>query len=188
MTQVLDVTGLCRLTPGGSKLRLRVDAADGKALLRGHARSQRLNAQIAQTGRGADLIGFGWATVYLMTERMRTSLASSDLTGWFAQPVEFNSEALGRTIWLLGVEGTSGPTYSSAGNPLPGLPRLGEFLDPADWDGSDFFCPANWNGFLVTKRAADSLRKARLRNLYFECGSLEPRPNDAGDIRAHSGS
>jgi hypothetical protein len=85
-------------------------------------------------------------------------------------------------IWLLVVLGRSGPTYSASSHPE--LPRFGEFLDPSDWDGSDFFCPANYAGFLVTGRASEALRRARLRNLHFECGSLEPLPGPS-DIAGH---
>jgi hypothetical protein len=133
--------------------------------------------RVIQRGRHGDLIGFGWGGVYLMSDSLRTFLEGSGFTGWFAQAVQIESDLFDGPIWLLGVSGRSGPTYSAARNPLPGLPPLGEFLDPSDWDGSDFFCPGNWAGFLVTGRAAAALRNARLRNLQMECGSLEPLPN-----------
>jgi hypothetical protein len=174
--QVLDVAGLCSLRTGNSQLQVRIDGADGNDLLRGRQRTARLAGRVIQRGRPGDLIGFGWGFVYLMTDRMRTFLEGSGLTGWFAQAVQIESDLLDGPTWLLGVSGRSGPTYSSGRNPLPGIPRLGEFLDPGHWDGSDFFCPENWVGFLVTGRAAAALRKARLRNLQMECGSLEPLP------------
>jgi hypothetical protein len=108
---------------------------------------------------------------------MRSFLRDSGLTGWFAQPVQVEADTGDGPTWLLGVSGRSGPTYTAKRNPMLGLPRLGEFLDPADWDGSDFFCPENWVSFLLSDRAADELRKARLRNLRLECGSLERMPH-----------
>jgi hypothetical protein len=176
LDHALDVAGLCSLARGNSQLQIRIEGADGNDLLRGRQRTARLAGRVIQRGRPGDLIGFGWAGVYLMSERMRTFLEGSGLTGWIAHAVQVESDLLDGPIWLLGVSGRSGPTYSAARNPLPGLPRLGEFLDPATWDGSDFFCPENLVGFLVTARAAAALRKARLRNLQIECGSLEPLP------------
>jgi hypothetical protein len=170
----LDVAGVCRLSPGASTLRLRIPGVDGRELLRGSHPSPGLSAVVAQRGRAADLIGFGWAGVYLMSERMRRFLEASDLTGWLARPVDIEPDIFEGPIWLLGVVGESGPTYSASSHAE--LPRFGVFLDPFDWDGSDFFCPANERSFLITARAAAALRRARLRNLQFECGSLEPLP------------
>ncbi len=176
--QTLDVSGLCSLSPGSSTLLLHIDGVHGSDLLRGRQRPERLLATVRRPGRPGDLIGFGSAGVHIMSDRMRSVLERSGLTGWFAHRIDVDADVFDGPIWVLGVSGRSGPTYSAARNPLPGLPRLGEFLDPSDWDGSDFFCPDNLNGFLITATAAAALRKARLRNLYMECGSLEqlPRP------------
>jgi hypothetical protein len=173
----LDVAGLCSLSTGGSTLRVQIEGVDGNDLLRGRRQSAHLVGRIVQRGRPGDLIGFGWGGVYLMSDRMRSFLHESGLTGWFAQAVQVEADIGDGQIWLLGVSGRSGPTYTAKRNPKLGLPCLGEFLDPADWDGSDFFCPENWISFLVTARAAEQLRKARLRNLRLECGSLEPMPH-----------
>jgi hypothetical protein len=165
---------VCRLSPGASTIRLQIPGVNGPELLRCRHQSQSLSAVIAQRGRAADLIGFGWGGIYLMSERMRSFLEASNLTGWLAQAVHVEPGVLDGPIWLLGVVGESGPTYSASSHPE--LPRFGVFLDPFDWDGSDFFCPANERSFLITGRASAAVRRARLRNLQMECGSLEPLP------------
>jgi hypothetical protein len=178
MTPELDVAGLCGLSTGNSRYVVNLEIGNETEALRGNLKGKPITGRVQARGRPGDLMATGWANLFVMSDRMRTFLEHSGLTGWFAQEVSVGSGS----VWMLGVEGKSGPSYSATQNPLPGLPRLGEFFDPADWDGSDFFCPANWKGFLITGRCASALRGANLRNLHIECGAFEPLPMSSRDI------
>jgi hypothetical protein len=47
------------------------------------------------------------------------------------------------------------------------------FLDPHEWDGSDLFMPTNSGSVLLTGRAADIVKRARLRNVRLEPAHYE---------------
>ena len=90
--QTLDVTGLCSLSPSSWKLQVQIDGFQENDLLQPRRRLPPLSGRVVQRGRAGDLIGFGWAGVYLMSERMRKFLEGSSLTGWFAEPVQIESD------------------------------------------------------------------------------------------------
>src|SRR5690348_10254069 len=89
--RLLDVPGVCRLATGASTLQLRIDGADGEALLRG-TNTDVPHGVVARRGRTADLIGIGWGNVFAITERTRNVLQSSGLTGWYANPIDIEPD------------------------------------------------------------------------------------------------
>ncbi len=112
-----------------------------------------------------DLIGTGWATLRVISQRFRQVLDDAQLTGWRTFPVVVLDHALDMPLYLLAVTGRCGPEYGSSGVHRAGLPPLGMFLDPHEWDGADLFMPPNAGDVLLTTRAGDVVKRARLRNV-----------------------
>jgi len=52
--------------------------------------------------------------------------------------------------------------------------RVGNFLDPVQWDGSDIFVTENHNAIFVTQRCAEILQTIGLSNLELREEGLEP--------------
>ena len=135
-----------------------------------------LEATIDQESRIFDIIETGSANLYAISDRFRQVLSQLRLTGWAALPVNVRRGQLGVPLWLLAATGRCGPVYGSDGVPRPGLDRLGQYLDPLEWDGSDILCPENRTAVFVTGPAAELLLAAKLTNLHFELGGFEPTP------------
>ena len=53
---------------------------------------------------------------------------------------------------------------------------MGFFLDPGEWDGSDLFMPMNASPTLLTVRAGELVRRARLPNVRIEPANYEAMP------------
>jgi hypothetical protein len=66
--------------------------------------------------------------VYLVSERFRRSVENLGVTGLFTTPVEV--EGVQSNLWLLSISGRCGPVFGVGGEPLPGRPPLGQFIDP----------------------------------------------------------
>jgi hypothetical protein len=66
----------------------------------------------------------------------------------------------------------------SGGEPLAGGPRIGTFLDGAQWDGSDFFLADNNNSIFVVGSTGERIQQLRLSNVAIESASLEPLSTD----------
>jgi len=163
----------------GLRISVQSGEADDAHLIRGDFVG-RPHGVVLQRGKVKDLIGTFWANVYLMSERMVDELATHRLTGWTARPVDIEEPPQLPPLSLLTVTGRSGPAYSRTGLSLPGLPQFGWFLDPRQWDGSDFFVPANMNGIFLAPAAAAVIRKMRLANVDLHPANFEPLPENLG--------
>ena len=104
-------------------------------ILRGEAPTAPLRARLFRSGRPADIVGTTDAVLKLVSLRFGETLTSFGMTGWTTIPVHPDA-ALPDDLELLVVTGRCGPVYSSTRNPLPGMPALGDFIDPRNWDGS----------------------------------------------------
>ena len=179
-TEPLDVEGLQLLREGGGRLRFDLQAPPGLTVPRQRTAREILTSasgtvigRVGEGGPETDLVGSGWAGIVLMSERFLELLAQRRVSGWRAVPVEIENDPTLRAYWLLVITGSAGPIYGVAGARREGLPALGQYLDPAEWDGSDMFVAANWNGTLLTAQCANMLKKARLRNVRLEPAGLE---------------
>jgi len=166
----LHVERVCRLAHNSFWLTLEVrDGADPLQLARGqYIAPLPLKARVLKHGRIGDLFGTGWATLHVISERFRQLLDLNQLTGSRALPVEIIDYVLDMPVYLLAVTGRCGSEYGSGGRYRPGLPPFGMFLDPLEWDGSDLFTPTNSGVVLFGARAANVVRRARLRNVQLE--------------------
>ncbi|MFG0335780.1 MAG: hypothetical protein ACF8TS_20665 [Maioricimonas sp. JB049] len=99
------------------------------------------------------------------------------LTGWATYPIVlYDREGNEYCDYAgLSVTGRCGPLLEkrsesiSEGLPGSAFPRLlGMYFDESTWDGSDFFCPAGTNAFiLVTERAKAVLESGDLKECRF---------------------
>jgi hypothetical protein len=93
----------------------------------------------------------------------------------FTTPVRV--ENVPSPLWLLSIAGACGPLFGVGGGPLAGGPRIGTFLDGAQWDGSDFFMADNSSIFVVGS-TAEKIQQLRLSNVALESAGLEPLSTD----------
>src|SRR5438105_13451069 len=117
-------------------------------MLRGAYQSVRSRVFIGTTWWGLDLCG----------DRFKKLLEQGAISGWRAYETVCEGMPSETAWWVLGVAGRAGPVRTGKGSPV-GHDRLGHYLDPREWDGSDLFHPANENTILVTARAAELIRE-----------------------------
>ena len=169
---VTEVRSLQSASYTGLRVSLKVDGITARDLLTGDLGGRPLVGIVRQRGRARDLVGTYWAGVYLVSEYFRRSLAEIGATGWFTTPVRV--EKVPSPLWLLSIAGTCGPLFGVGGEPLAGGPRIGTFLDGAQWDGSDFFLADNNNSIFVVGSTAERIQQLRLSNVALESAGLEP--------------
>jgi hypothetical protein len=161
---------------GGLRLSVKSGGADGGQLLRGDF-IDKPRGVVLQPGKARDLVDTFWGSVFLMSERMVAELAKVRLTGRTARHVDIPESPELPPLSLLTVTGRSGSAYSRTGLNVAGLPEFGWFLDPRQWDGSDFFVPENLNGVFLASAAAASVRTMRLSNVRLDPANFEPLPD-----------
>ena len=174
-SEELDVTRVRSIQARGHR-GLRVDLRTNhppRNLVRGMVPESEFFGVVHEKGELADLVSTFWAAVFLLSDRFRDALEQHQLSGWGTVPVSITGLASVKTLWLLTVSGTCGRLYGVDGDPVPGV-RVGNFLDPAQWDGSDLFVAENHNAIFVTPRCADILQAIGLANLELRQEGLEP--------------
>ena len=159
----------------GLRLDVTAGAADARDLVRGRFSPRDLRVAVGNPGRPKDLVGTYWAGIKAMSRRMVEFLEAERLTGWRAIPLPIPESGDVPPLWLLTVTGTAGHPYGSGGLRVRGLPRLGTFIDPRRWDGSDFFLLGG-SATYVAPNAVETFRRSRLTNLAVEPAGLEPLP------------
>lgn len=139
-----------------------------------------------------DLLDTGHASLYLISDRMKTILEEKDLTGWQTFPIILYDK---KGVEIRGYNG-----FSIIGHCAPidyekseiiekrRVPTgpickfyKGEFIDIDKWDGKDFFSPDNSYDLIITKNAADVLKSNKITNLHLE--NLADKEIDVYDIR-----
>jgi hypothetical protein len=143
-------------------------------LLTGNFESQALVVTVRRPGRVRDLVGTYWAGVYLVSEHFRHSVSGLGASGWSTTPVRV--EDIESRLWLLSITGRCGPLRGVGGEPIKGGPKVGTFIDPAGWDGTDFFMAENNNAIFVLGSTADRVQHLHLSNIAFEPSGLQPYP------------
>jgi hypothetical protein len=125
--------------------------------------------------RVGDLVGTGWAGLYLASSTFQAALKR--FSGWktFAiEPVRAAERMNG--FDGLAITGRFGPINEIWEDPaISG--RFGMYVDPETWDGSDVFTARNRTGIYVTEAVADALAERDLTNVLLEHEvSLEAAP------------
>ena len=158
------------------RLRLSLPTADDhdRLLDATYQGGTPIRASIEQPGKVGDLAGTLWPSLYAMGDNFRQTLERNQLSGWRAYELISEMPPAPGGWWVLGVLGRAGPIRSGAAAVPPGRDPLGHYLDPREWDGSDFFHPAGEGTILVTPRAFQALERARLKNVLLQPAGLEP--------------
>lgn len=123
-----------------------------------------------------DVLDTSRATLFLISDWMKTVLESNNLTGWKCFPITLfdkkGNEIQGYNG--LSVKGRCGPIDFSKSEVVykrvvPEGPITkyykGKFIGLDEWDGSDFFLPKNNYGTIVTRRAAEVIKSNKLTNV-----------------------
>jgi hypothetical protein len=126
-----------------------------------------------------DVLNTGCAYFYIISDKMKTVLEDNQLTGWQTFPIQIfdkkGNEIHGyHGFSTLGRSGTKDYTKSEiiekqhiADGPFWKYYK-GYQIDLGSWDGSDFFLPQGYRGTIVTERAAEAMKKAKLTNVVLE--------------------
>jgi hypothetical protein len=178
-----------------------IEQLDSSAALRAEISVQLLPGfQLRSGTKWYDLLGTGYAGLYLVSERFQQVLIRGGFTGWTtisAQIHDHNSAAIGGYD-LFAVTGRCGPILPER-SPVVQLPkksgvgqslyRIGYFFDLNTWDGSDVFCPANNRSTFITERVKTALTDAHLDNVLLRkiteieqlvLGQAKKRPIEGG--------
>ena len=122
----------------------------------------------------ADILGTGWPSLYLISDRMKSILEENKLTGWKVFPIKLYDKK-GNEI-----QGYHGFSITGQCSPVDfgkseiiekrlvshgPLCKYYKGLIVDGWDGSDFFTPEGTYETLMTKKAADALKKNKITNL-----------------------
>jgi hypothetical protein len=123
-----------------------------------------------------DILGVGWISLYLISDRMKKVLEEHNLTGWKTFPIKLFGKKKEEIPGYHGfsVTGRSGGIdYSGAvvieKEVIPGLGLWkyykGMTVDLTKWDNTDFFKPNEFEGIIITERAALALKNAHITNI-----------------------
>ena len=126
-----------------------------------------------------DILDIGWPCLYLISSKIKTLLEENKLTGWKTFPVEVYDKKDNEVPDYYGfsVVGICAPLDYSKSEILekqnvPNAPTYkvykGVHVDTDSWDKTDFFCPTTTFEIIITKKAADILKKNKITNLALE--------------------
>lgn len=167
------------LTPGALRVSPEGDF-DKEPYIRGISGRPVLSLYHLMGSKPLDLIGSGWAGLYMLSDRVIRILRDGDFSGWNTFPVEIHGKS-GEHIdgyHGLGVTGRAGsidwsmawkkniPPRGPGG--IPSHVWVGMYFNPSSWDGSDIFVPGDTFYKIVTERVMKALIKAKVTNFVFK--------------------
>lgn len=126
-----------------------------------------------------DILDTGWASLYLISDKMKAVLKDNNLTGWktFAVKVLDKQGQEIKGYHGLSITGRCGKIdYNKSEitekRLVPDGPLVkyykGLHVGLDKWDGKDFFLPEKYFGIMTTQRAAEVLKKNKLTNIRLE--------------------
>ena len=150
--------------PGVADLSLPLAGDLNRSLLRGQAPPALLRASVREPGRFADLLGLGWATLHAVSPKFASAIEG--LAGVVLTPIEIKGGPRGYSV--LGASGRCGLVDYSRSVEVQRFGRFvrrrGIYVD-AMTDEVDFAVPENRESILISTRAADLIRAAKLDNV-----------------------
>jgi len=156
------------------------ESIDRFDLLKGVAAEARPVKFRAPDGRRSwlDLVATDAVVLYVISRRFREALRDAGISGWHTRKVEVNGD-VGREHELLVITGRCGAVDDQLSERASrknkgGVPYTvwtGLFFDPATWDGSDVFCPADSGLIFMTRRAVTAVKEAKLKNVRLDDGN-----------------
>lgn len=153
---------------------------DAYPILRGQAKPNTPPAfEVAGGDRVVDLVGTGYAGVYLISPAFRDLLTANAFTGWDTVEaiLEGDTSNVLTGFRLLTVTGRAGPIEDSRSQrailraPSDGSSQSGWrglLFDPETWDGSDLFLPLNTAHIIARANVREAIMATRLSNVAFE--------------------
>lgn len=125
-----------------------------------------------------DVLGTGWPSLYLISEKFKRILTKNQLIGWKVFPINLydkkNNEIKG--YHGLSITGRSGvirydkskviEKQKVAHGPVCKYYK-GIIID--EWDGSDFFLSQKTYHIFTTKKAVDAIKQNSIANINLEC-------------------
>ena len=126
-----------------------------------------------------DILGTGWPSLYLISDRLKKILEDNELTGWKTFPITVYDKKKNEVLGYHGfsVTGRCGSiNYEKAEicerQSVPTGPFYkvykGLYVGLDKWDRSDFFIRDESMCFIVTNKAAEILQKNKVTNLVLE--------------------
>ena len=126
-----------------------------------------------------DILDTGWPSLYLISDKMKVVLEDNDLTGWktFAVKVLDKQRQEISGYHGLSITGRCGKIDYNKSEVIrkrlvPNGPLAkyyqGLHIGLEEWDGTDFFLPAETLWVIITKKAAEALQKNKLTNIRLE--------------------
>ena len=129
-----------------------------------------------------DILGTGWCGLYLISDRMKKALKENHLTGWKTYPVKvydkkgnevFGYNGFSITGRCSELDHTKSEIIEKQFVPNGPFSKYykGVWID--QWDGTDFFMPANTGHHIITKKAADVLKKNKFNVILYNIAEYE---------------
>lgn len=150
---------------------------DEEQLLRGIYPAKTLEWRQYMGQRLFDLVGTGYGSLFILSDRVIRALKDTGATGWRAYPAAMTNLRGTAVHGYAGlrVTGRCGPAmqaFTERGYREPPCSpgyryeaTYNLYFDPATWDGSDLFKPSNWSHTIVTERVRDALVDGRFTNI-----------------------
>lgn len=130
--------------------------------------------KLIDRGKFNDILDTGWASLYLITRKLKSVLEHNNLSGWKSFPVKVY-DVKGNEVsdyYGLSITGRCGATKYDQSEiiekrlvPQGPLVRYYKGISFNDWDGSDFFIPDKTTYIFTEKTAADILKKNNISNM-----------------------
>jgi hypothetical protein len=126
-----------------------------------------------------DVLDTGWTGLYLISDKMKTVFENNQLTGWkiFAVKVLNKQGEEIQGYHGLSITGRCGERDTSKSEIImkqfvPNGPLIkyykGLYVGLDKWDGCDFVLEEKTIGAIVTRKAADTLKKNKITNIRLE--------------------
>ena len=131
-----------------------------------------------------DLIETGWASLYLISDRIFDAFEENNITGWkkyCAEVYDKKGEPI-NGYSVLSVTGRCGPIDDDKSELIwkdPPVPegsryqvRMGMYFDISTWDNSDIFIPENSLAIVVTEKVKEVLDNLKVSNFNIQPVSM----------------
>ena len=153
---------------------------EGQMLLTGDYRGAEFPLEFRHYSgkRYDDVLGIGYASLYLISDRFREVLEKNNFTGWKCFPVRLFTKKgeevtgyqgfsvtgrAGRVDW-----GKSEIVYTDTPSGIQEANYKGVHVDLEQWDGCDIFMPDKWFGIVMTRKVREALLAEKITNIRFE--------------------
>lgn len=145
--------------------------------------------QIQSGKKFLDILDTGWPSLYLISDRLKTILEEQGLTGWLSFSIKLldKNNNLIQGYHGLSVKGSCSCIDYEACEIIEKryvedgpICKFYKGMPIKNWDGSDFFTPIGTFEIVVSKKAADLLKKNKITNVSLQ--NLADKETDVNNI------